>query len=211
MKSKSGNFQSRLLLFLIFSFSNLFSFGNPIETASLYLQIKTVSTPAFINECSLTYNRSSLLFADPVFNTPRVYSDTIRKKDRDGDSVPDSLDKCPDDKGVLLYDGCPVPDTDNDGISDESDLCPTVAGPLKFKGCPAGDSDGDKINDELDKCPSIPGVARFEGCLIGDKDGDGLNDEVDKCVDVAGSVENQGCPETRKPAVPKRKEKKSIK
>jgi hypothetical protein len=125
--------------------------------------------------------------------------DTPRTKeiDADKDGIPDSIDKCPDEKGVEQYDGCPMPDSDNDGIADDLDECPAVAGPIKYKGCPTPDSDGDKINDEDDKCPSIPGYARYHGCEIPDTDGDGVNDDDDKCKDVIGSPNNHGCLETK--------------
>lgn len=125
-------------------------------------------------------------------------TDTTRKKDRDGDGIVDSLDKCPDEKGVIEYDGCPIPDSDNDGIADDVDLCPTIAGLAKYKGCPTPDKDGDKINDEDDKCPNEPGVARYNGCPVGDRDGDGVNDDDDKCIDTPGTVANHGCAENKK-------------
>lgn len=179
-------------------------------SAGLYIRRESFITRPSITDCSLSFNRHSIFatFRLPVYLP--VYSDTTKKKDKDGDNIPDSLDKCPDDKGILLYDGCPVPDSDNDGISDDVDACPTIAGIIKFKGCPSVDSDGDKIDDEVDKCPNIPGVARFDGCLVSDRDGDGLNDDLDKCIDLAGPINNQGCPEARKKS-PFRKEKKSKK
>jgi serine/threonine protein kinase len=36
----------------------------------------------------------------------------LNYKDSDGDGIIDSKDKCPDKKGVNLYDGCPVPDSE---------------------------------------------------------------------------------------------------
>ena len=42
--------------------------------------------------------------------------------DRDGDGVPDEIDKCPDDPGPKEWDGCP--DSDGDGIPDHKDKCP---------------------------------------------------------------------------------------
>ena len=130
---------------------------------------------------------------------PDTSSETVIKKqpDSDGDGIIDSLDKCPDEKGVIQYDGCPMPDTDNDGIADDLDECPTEPGLIKNKGCPSGDRDGDKISDDEDKCPDIPGMARFEGCPTRDTDGDGVNDDDDKCVDIAGPSDNFGCPQTK--------------
>jgi len=49
--------------------------------------------------------------------------------DRDGDGIPDSIDKCPDrpeDKdGFQDADGCPDIDNDGDGVLDVADKCPT--------------------------------------------------------------------------------------
>jgi outer membrane protein OmpA-like peptidoglycan-associated protein len=64
--------------------------------------------------------------------------------DRDGDGVPDSADKCPDqpeDKdGFEDADGCPDLDNDTDGIPDAKDKCPnepeTRNGYQDDDGCP---------------------------------------------------------------------------
>jgi outer membrane protein OmpA-like peptidoglycan-associated protein len=113
-------------------------------------------------------------------------------KDRDGDGIVDSLDKCPDIFGLAALQGCP--DKDGDGITDAEDKCPDVFGLARYQGCPIPDTDGDGINDETDKCPTVAGVARYQGCPIPDTDGDGINDEVDKCPKVAGPADNYGCP-----------------
>lgn len=63
--------------------------------------------------------------------------------DRDGDSVFDAVDPCPDAAGPVrgspATDGCPL-DGDGDGIADLEDACPTVAGARsadpKQTGCP---------------------------------------------------------------------------
>ncbi len=113
-------------------------------------------------------------------------------KDRDGDGVLDSLDKCPDVAGLASLEGCP--DRDGDGITDAEDKCPDVAGLARYQGCPIPDTDGDGINDELDKCPTVAGIARYQGCPIPDTDGDGVNDEEDKCINEKGPASNFGCP-----------------
>lgn len=112
--------------------------------------------------------------------------------DRDGDGVPDDVDRCPDTPGLASLDGCP--DRDGDGIADIDDKCPDEPGIAKYQGCPIPDSDGDGINDEEDKCPNVPGVARYQGCPVPDSDGDGVNDEEDKCPNEPGPASNQGCP-----------------
>ena len=113
-------------------------------------------------------------------------------KDRDGDGVIDSEDRCPDVKGLASLQGCP--DRDGDGIADIDDKCPDVPGLAKYQGCPIPDTDGDGINDEQDKCPTVKGFARYQGCPIPDKDGDGVNDEEDKCPNEPGPASNFGCP-----------------
>ncbi len=128
----------------------------------------------------------------PVVETP---------KDRDGDGVIDSEDKCPDVAGLASLQGCP--DKDGDGITDADDKCPDVKGLAKYNGCPIPDTDKDGVNDEQDKCPTVPGVARYQGCPIPDTDGDGVNDEEDKCPSVAGPASNYGCPEIKQAVIEK--------
>ena len=65
-------------------------------------------------------------------------------KDTDGDGIPDSADKCPDQPedmdGFQDADGCPDPDNDGDGIADAQDKCPneaeTANGFQDADGCP---------------------------------------------------------------------------
>jgi len=127
-------------------------------------------------------------------NNTSIYSN---EKDTDGDGIPDSLDLCPNERGLLKYHGCPIPDSDGDGINDEQDSCPAIKGVVKYHGCPTPDSDGDGINDDLDSCPTIKGVAKYNGCPIPDSDGDGINDEEDSCKYQIGVRSNHGCPEIK--------------
>lgn len=164
-------------------------------------------TSNYSTSCFLPRQEENSVFAAKCFSNPLLLLRTFASvntiifkdsSDRDGDGIVDSLDKCPDEKGVLQYDGCPIPDSDNDGIADDVDKCPTIAGSLKNNGCPPGDKDGDKINDDEDKCPAEPGVARNGGCPIKDTDGDGVDDENDNCINVPGTLLNAGCPEDKK-------------
>ena len=64
---------------------------------------------------------------------------------RDGDSVPDTLDSCKDEQGPPENAGCASPagppDRDRDGIADADDDCPDQGGPGRPRprnGCPDG-------------------------------------------------------------------------
>jgi outer membrane protein OmpA-like peptidoglycan-associated protein len=75
---------------------------------------------------------------------PNLSVDVAKISDRDGDGIPDDLDKCPDEPedkdGFEDEDGCPDPDNDKDGIPDTADACPnepeTVNGFQDEDGCP---------------------------------------------------------------------------
>jgi OOP family OmpA-OmpF porin len=94
--------------------------------------------------------------------------------DRDGDTVPDQDDVCPDIVGetsaTATRRGCP-PDRDGDLIADGDDRCPDekgVATPdLERFGCPL-DSDADGFADAIDACPNEKGEAnedpKKKGC-----------------------------------------------
>ena len=92
------------------------------------------------------------------FITPRI-------GDRDGDGIPDNVDKCPDQpenyNGFEDEDGCPDdPDSDGDGIPDSKDQCiiepEDKDGYQDEDGCPDPDNDPDGIPDSADKCPNKP-------------------------------------------------------
>ena len=74
-----------------------------------------------------------------VFASIRYASDFIDPPappdgDRDKDGLMDSLDRCPDQPGLVELDGCP--DRDDDGIPDIQDRCPDDKGVPKLDGCP---------------------------------------------------------------------------
>jgi len=108
--------------------------------------------------------------------------------DTDGDGIYDKDDECPEEPGLVEFNGCP--DTDGDGIEDRQDACPNEAGLAQFDGCP--DSDGDGVADPDDDCPEVAGLAEMNGCP--DADGDGVRDDKDNCPEEAGPAENDGCP-----------------
>ena len=76
-----------------------------------------------------------------------------RRKDSDGDGIPDIYDVCPDEPGAG-DDGCPTEpkDSDGDGIPDSRDRCPREWSDNPG-GCPLPDNDGDGIMNDDDACP----------------------------------------------------------
>ncbi len=145
-----------------------------------------------------------------------TWSGFLIDPDRDGDGVPDSEDKCPDERGDKRNDGCPWPnpDLDEDGICDAwvaakglhsefaeicegIDQCPNEQG-AGSDGCPLDnpDSDKDGVADGLDQCPNNPAGALVDstGCPV-DSDKDGVQDYKDKCPNtpVGTKVDSVGC------------------
>ncbi len=132
-------------------------------------------------------------------------------KDRDGDGVPDTVDRCPDqpeDKDRFQdEDGCPDPDNDADGIPDGLDKCPNEAedkdGVEDADGCPDTDNDADGVPDTRDRCPNEPedkdGFQDDDGCPDADNDGDGKLDTRDKCPNEPETInsykDDDGCPD----------------
>jgi outer membrane protein OmpA-like peptidoglycan-associated protein len=131
--------------------------------------------------------------------------------DRDGDGVPDTTDKCPDEPGPAANGGCPDKDRDKDGVVDRKDKCPDVAGPPEHDGCPVPDSDKDGIADDKDKCPNEAedkdGFEDADGCPDLDNDKDGIPDASDKCPNEPetknGYQDEDGCPDEVPEAVKK--------
>jgi OOP family OmpA-OmpF porin len=124
-------------------------------------------------------------------------------KDTDGDGIPDSDDKCPNEAGPKENQGCPDKDSDGDGVVDRKDKCPDKAGPPERDGCPEEDKDGDGIVDSKDKCPDEAedkdGFEDADGCPDPDNDKDGVPDAQDKCPNEPetknGYQDEDGCPD----------------
>jgi OmpA-OmpF porin, OOP family len=114
--------------------------------------------------------------------------------DRDADGVADPDDACPDAKGLAAFAGCP--DTDSDGLADNKDNCPKEAGPASNQGCPVkiADRDADGVPDAADACPDVKGTAAAKGCP--DRDGDNIADRDDACPDKPGTAVGKGCPDS---------------
>jgi outer membrane protein OmpA-like peptidoglycan-associated protein len=148
-----------------------------------------------------------ILFFGVSFSWAKVGGDEEdpRPSDRDGDTVLDDVDACPD-VAASTADGCPAPvedaDADHDGVPVPDDQCPTVVG-VAPTGCPApvaadpSDRDGDGVTDDMDACPDVA-ASTPDGCPVAtsnDRDHDGVLDDADACPDQPARTPN-GCPRT---------------
>ena len=132
-----------------------------------------------------------------------TWSGFLLAQDRDGDGVPDDEDKCPDDFGHRLNQGCPLgnPDVDEDGVCDAW---------VSEKGFESEFAD---VCEGIDACPNEPGEGE-DGCPLDDPDPDGdhvcdpwvakkklqkkfkdVCEGIDSCPTEKGTVANKGCPE----------------
>lgn len=148
---------------------------------------------------SLTENRNNFIHG---VGFKYLIGKASKVADMDGDGIVDSLDLCPEIKGLKAYNGCP--DTDMDGVPDNLDECPDVAGPALSNGCPDRDKDG--IPDKDDQCPDEPGTKENQGCPNTDRDNDGIPDAIDQCPDEPGNKSAKGCPDGDEDGVPDNKD-----
>lgn len=111
------------------------------------------------------------------------------EKDKDGDGIPDSDDKCPSKAGPRTNRGCPEddggsddgnpsgdpsggedPDRDGDGLSDKDDQCPDAGGPTWNGGCPEDEPDRDDVPpsspDPNDPPPFQPPALPDDACYV---------------------------------------------
>jgi len=135
-----------------------------------------------------------------------TWSGFLLAQDRDGDGVTDDEDKCPDDIGHRLNQGCPLgnPDADEDGVCDAW---------VAEKGF---ESEFAEVCEGVDQCPNEAGEGD-DGCPLDnpDADADGVCDPwvsqkkmlkkfanvcegIDDCPAQAGSPAFNGCP-TKQP------------
>ena len=135
-----------------------------------------------------------------------TWSGYLLAQDRDGDGVTDDEDKCPDDVGHRLNQGCPLgnPDADEDGVCDSW---------VAEKGF---ESEFSEVCEGIDQCPNEAGEGE-DGCPLDDPDADkdgvcdpwvsqkkllkkfaGVCEGIDECPSQAGSPNFNGCP-TKKP------------
>lgn len=151
-------------------------------------------------------NRDCGKYADQhlLHNLGIVFS-FATNNDKDGDGVPNKLDKCPKTlpEAIKFVDECGCDkDTDKDGVPDYKDKCPNSTPGYKVDslGCTI-DTDGDGVADDIDQCPETPAEARGmvdeNGCPL-DTDGDGVPDYLDQCpgtpAAAKGFVDEKGCP-----------------
>ncbi|MFT7625888.1 MAG: outer membrane protein OmpA-like peptidoglycan-associated protein [Myxococcota bacterium] len=125
--------------------------------------------------------------------------------DRDGDGIPDTIDRCPDIPEDFDNendeDGCPDFDRDEDGVADDRDKCPDQKedkdGFQDGDGCPEFDNDRDGLMDASDQCPNksedFDGFQDLDGCPDLDNDGDDIPDVQDRCPNRPGPVSSGGC------------------
>jgi len=130
--------------------------------------------------------------------------------DRDGDGIPDTIDRCPDIPEDFDNendeDGCPDYDRDNDGVADDRDKCPDQKedkdGFADADGCPDFDNDRDGLMDASDQCPNqsedFDGFQDVDGCPDTDNDGDDIPDLQDRCPNKPGPGASGGCPDNYK-------------
>lgn len=170
----------------------------PGENAALQSQIEEINKDKWARECApketalaisnadfvqLEFQQGDARRATEHMDAARtnaaaaiIKADECRPKDRDGDTIWDHEDKCPDEPedfdGHLDEDGCPDYDRDEDLIEDSVDLCPDEPEDRDdFQdedGCPDTDNDGDGILDVDDGCPNEPetmnGYLDTDGC-----------------------------------------------
>jgi outer membrane protein OmpA-like peptidoglycan-associated protein len=156
-------------------------------------------------------------YADAMANAALAKATPCGGVDRDKDTIPDIVDRCPDEPedldGDRDDDGCrdvdPHGDEDKDGIVNIDDSC--VDEPEDFDGhndedgCPetSDDSDGDGIVDVVDQCPTEPEdldtYKDIDGCPDPDNDSDGIPDLRDACMMTAEDLDDwddeDGCPD----------------
>ena len=112
-------------------------------------------------------------------NTGLIGTSISSERDRDGDSLADTVDNCP---GIAGLPGAPRPgcphasrgDRDGDGTANSVDACPRQAGSVAADGCSLFvDEDSDGVPDSEDICPRDFGVILADFALGCPADGSG--------------------------------------
>ena len=123
--------------------------------------------------------------------------------DRDGDGIPDNLDKCPnepeDKDGFQDEDGCPDPDNDGDGIPDVRDKCPNE--PETFNNYQDEDGCPDEVPAEVKKFTGVIQGINFKTAsaeilagsyVILDRAVKVLQDYPEVNLEISGHTDNRG-------------------
>ena len=123
--------------------------------------------------------------------------------DRDGDGIPDNLDKCPnepeDKDGFQDEDGCPDPDNDGDGIPDVRDKCPNE--PETFNNYKDDDGCPDEVPAEVKKFTGVIQGINFKTAsaeilagsyVILDRAVKVLQDYPEVNLEISGHTDNRG-------------------
>jgi OOP family OmpA-OmpF porin len=126
--------------------------------------------------------------------------------DRDGDGIPDNLDKCPnepeDKDGFQDEDGCPDLDNDGDGIPDALDKCPNE--PETFNNYKDDDGCPDEVPAEVKKFTGVIEGINFRtgsadilsgSYVILDRAVKVLQDYPEVNLEISGHTDNRGKPD----------------
>ena len=124
-------------------------------------------------------------------------------KDRDGDGIPDNVDRCPDqpeDKdGFQDEDGCPDHDNDGDGIPEALDKCPNE--PETFNNYKDDDGCPDEVPAEVKKFTGVIEGINFKtgsaeilagSYVILDRAVKVLQDYQEVNLEISGHTDNRG-------------------
>ena len=137
-----------------------------------------------------------------------IFKETIRElkptsNDRDGDGIPDDLDKCPnepeDKDGFQDEDGCPDPDNDGDGIPDIIDKCPNE--PETFNNYQDADGCPDEVPAAVKKFTGVIEGINFKtgsadilpgSYVLLDRAAKVLQDYPDVKLEISGHTDSRG-------------------
>jgi OmpA-OmpF porin, OOP family len=138
----------------------------------------------------------AIVAAAPPPRTPVIVDAPPQSLDRDQDTIPDAIDKCPaEPEDIDTHedsDGCPELDDDGDGVSDGDDTCPADAetknGFRDDDGCP------DQVIGELTGIGFLPDSARIDAAsqALLDRAFQLLSEYPGLFVEIAGHTSAEG-------------------
>lgn len=136
-------------------------------------------------------------------NQKVIISAPKARPDKDGDGIPDDVDRCPnepeDKDGFQDDDGCPDPDNDGDGIPDVIDKCPNQ--PETFNHYQDEDGCPDEVPAEVKKFTGVIEGINFKtgsaeilsgSYAILDRALKVLQDYPDVNLEISGHTDNKG-------------------